>query len=348
MSIIKFEKTRFMRLRLILIISLTIILSSCTQKENEYYSFSGFAQGTTYSVIYNSETDIDSHSMKEEIDSLLMSFDYSLSTYNKSSLITALNNGSDVVPDSFMLEVFNKAREISQLTDGAFDITLGPLINAWGFGPDAQRKFKPEMLDSLMQLVGMDKLTITKDKISKLDKNMYIDVNAIAQGYSVDVICNYLISRGVERCLAEVGGEVRTIGSKHSNKAWQVAIDKPKDNNHIPGADIQAIMKLNNKSLATSGNYRKFYEGEDGVKYSHTIDPLTGAPVQHKLLSATIITDDCISADAFATACMVLGLEKSKLLLDKYDFLEGYLIYSDENGEFRTWYTENMITYIAE
>jgi thiamine biosynthesis lipoprotein len=348
MSIIKFEKTNSMGLRLILFLSLILILTSCAQQENEYYSFSGFAQGTTYSVIYNSECDIDPLSMKVEIDSLLMRFDYSLSTYNENSLITALNNGIDVVPDFFMMEVFNRAKEISRLSDGAFDITMGPLINAWGFGPDAQRRFKPQMLDSLMQLVGMDKISISEDKISKMDKNMYIDVNAIAQGYSVDVICDYLISRGVERCLAEVGGEVRTIGSKYSDKAWQVAIDKPKDNNHIPGADIQAIMKLNNKSLATSGNYRKFYVGGDGVKYSHTIDPLTGSPVQHNLLSATIITNDCISADAFATVCMVLGLEKSKLLLNKYDFLEGYLIYSDDNGEFRTWYTEDMITYIAE
>lgn len=336
-----------MKIYHVLTVFIIILLNSCSPEVPDYYNIRGFAQGTTYSIVYNGGCGIEPAVMKNNIDSLLLKFDYSLSTYNDKSLISYLNNNLEVVPDSFMIEVFNRAYEIWKLSDRAFDITMGPLINAWGFGPDAERRFKPEMLDSLMQLVGMDKLRLSDSIIVKSDRNMYLDVNAIAKGYSVDVLCRYLQSRGVERCLAEVGGEVRTIGSKYPDKPWTVAIDKPIDNNFIPGKQVQAILRLNNKSLATSGNYRKFYEVE-GVKYSHTINPKTGAPVRHNLLSATIITDDCISADAFATACMVLGLDKSKKLLARYDFLEAYLIYSDENGEFRTWFTENMVDYLLE
>ncbi len=336
-----------MKIYHILPVFIIILLNSCSPELPDYYNIRGFAQGTTYSIVYDSGCRINPELMKNEVDSLLLRFDYSLSTYNSKSLISNLNKNLEVVPDSFMIEVFNKAYEIWKLSDCAFDITMGPLINAWGFGPDAGRKFKPEMLDSLMKLVGMDKLILSDSLIVKSDSNMYLDVNAIAQGYSVDVLCRYLQSRGVERCLVEVGGEVRTIGSKYPDIPWKVAIDKPLDNNLIPGEQVQAILRLNNKSLATSGNYRKFYEVE-GVKYSHTINPKTGAPVRHNLLSITIITDDCISADAFATACMVMGLEKSKELLSRYDFLEAYLIYSDENGEFRTWFTENMVDYLLE
>lgn len=336
-----------MKIRLLLSVPVLLLLSRCSPGVPDYYNIKGFAQGTTYSVIYDSGCKIDPLYMKEEIDSLLIKFDFSLSTYNSESLISSLNRNMEVVPDSFMTVVFEKAYEIWQMTDGAFDITMGPLINAWGFGPDAERRFKPEMLDSLMQLVGMDKLLLSDNIIAKSNPEMYIDVNAIAQGYSVDVICKYLLSRGVERCLAEVGGEVRTVGSKYPDASWTVAVDKPIDNNFIPGDLVQAVIKLDNKSLATSGNYRKFYE-VDGVKYSHTIDPKTGAPVRHKLLSATIVTDECITADAFATACMVLGLEESKKLIGKYNFLEAYLVYSDENGEFRTWFTENMVDYLSE
>ncbi len=336
-----------MKIYFLISVPILLLLSSCNSGVPDYYNIKGFAQGTTYSLIYDSGCKIDPISMKQEIDSLLMKFDYSLSTYNKESLITRLNNNMEVVPDSFMIDVFTKAYEIWQMSGGAFDITMGPLINAWGFGPDAERRFQAEMLDSLMQLVGMDKLILSDSIIIKSNINMYIDVNAIAQGYSVDVICKYLQSRGVERCLAEVGGEIRTVGSKYPDASWKVAVDKPVDNNLIPGEQVQAIILLDNKSLATSGNYRKFYE-VDGVKYSHTIDPKTGAPVKHNLLSATIVTDDCITADAFATACMVLGLEESKKLIARYDMLEAYLVYSDENGEFRTWFTENMLDYLSE
>lgn len=329
-----------------IIVSVFILLGACKDSNPDYFNIRGFAQGTTYSIIYNSECGIDPSQMKRDIDTVLHYFDLSLSTYNAASIISELNRGRQVAADSLLLFVLDRSREIWASTDGAFDITMGPLINAWGFGPDAIRKFKPEMLDSLMAFIGMDKLVVEDMIVSKSDPRMFIDLNAIAQGYSVDIICDYLKSIGVKRCLVEIGGEIRTVGSKYDELPWKVAIDKPIDNNFIPGANIQAVVRLNDLSLATSGNYRKFYVGDDGVKYSHTIDPRSGKPVQHNLLSATIVTYDCISADAYATACMVMGLEKAKALIESLDKLEGYLVYSDENGEIRTWFTDKMLEYL--
>lgn len=331
-----------------IIISVLILFGACENSRPDYYNIRGFTQGTTYSIIYDSECGIDPTQMKSDIDTILHHFDLSLSTYNRASIISELNRGSEVEADSLLLYVLHRSREIWALTDGAFDITMGPLINAWGFGPDAIRKFKPEMHDSLMTFIGMDKLVIEDMMVRKNDPRMFVDLNAIAQGYSVDIICDYLKSLGIERCLVEIGGEIRSVGSKYESIPWKVAIDKPIDNNFIPGSNIQAIIRLNNLSLATSGNYRKFYVGDDGVKYSHTIDPWSGRPVQHNLLSATIITKDCISADAYATACMVLGLDKAKALIERSDKLEGYLVYSDENGELRIWFTDKMLEYLDQ
>lgn len=328
---------------------LLITISACNTTElPDYYNIRGFAQGTTYSVIYESTCNISPELMKEKIDSLLNDFDLSLSTYNDNSIISALNRGIKVETDTLVSYVLLKSKEVWKRTSGAFDITMGPLINAWGFGPDSEIRFDPGDRDSLMTLVGMDKLILEGNIVRKADQRMYIDVNAIAQGYSVDIICAYLVSIGSGKCLAEVGGEVRSVGKKYPDKSWLVQIDKPIDNNLVPGAEVQAYIKLDNKSLATSGNYRKFYIGDDGVKYSHTIDPASGAPVHHNLLSATIIADDCITADAYATACMVMGLKKSQEFLKDCEFLDAYLVYSDENGEFRSWFTDSMLNYLSE
>ena len=325
------------------------LLEGCKTEIPDYYTLTGFTQVTTYRIRYDSGCRIKTKDMSQAVENLLRDFDFSLSTYNDSSLISSLNRGMEVEADTMMLAVFHKAYEINLMTEGAFDITAGPLINAWGFGPDAINSYRPEMLDSLMQLVGMNRLKLKGNRVIKEKREMYIDVNAIAQGYSVDMVCSFLHSRGVARCLVEIGGEIRTVGSKYPGKPWRVAIDKPVDNNFIPGAEVQAIVNLENKSLATSGNYRKFWVDENtGIKYSHTIDPVLGVPVRHNLLSATVISDDCMTADAFATACMVKGLEGAIELLQKYTFLEGYLVYSDENGEYRTWYTDNMIRYLSE
>ncbi len=330
-----------------LIIIFLLIAPSCDKRAPKFESFSGFTQGTTYSVIYLNSINIDAEEMKNRVEVILDSIDNSLSTYNPNSLISAINANRSNHADSLVLNVLNRSYQIWEMTGGAFDITAGLLVNAWGFGPDSQKKFDESMLDSLMNLVGMDKIRTEGSEVIKSNRSMYLDLNAIAQGYSVDIVCKCLSSFGINSFLVEIGGEVRTRGTKDEGKPWKVAIDKPYDNNMIPGQDIQAIIKLTGQSLATSGNYRKFYE-EDGVKYSHTIDPKSGYPVRHKLLSATIIANDCMTADAFATACMVVGPDNARVLIEKYDFLEGYLVSSDENGEFRIWYSDDMLTYLDE
>jgi thiamine biosynthesis lipoprotein len=192
----------------------------------------------------------------------------------------------------------------------------------------------------------MDKVRLEGDRIVRADPDMYIDVNAIAQGYTVDLIIEMLARDGIKESLVEVGGEVRTSGDKNG-KGWHVGIDRPADGNYVPGADLQAKIGLDNSALATSGNYRKFYV-ENGVKYSHTIDPRTGYPVRHTLLSATIVAPECAIADAWATACMVGGKDTAISFIERNDFLEGYLIFSDEKGDMQSWMSEGLRKSIEE
>jgi thiamine biosynthesis lipoprotein len=231
------------------------------------------------------------------------------------------------------------------LQQRAFDITVGPLVEAWGFGPDEQKSFTESKRDSLLSLVGMEKVEIRNGKVYKTDPRIRLDFNAIAQGYSVDIISEYFGGLGIERFLVEIGGEVRVKGDK-KGVLWRIGIDRPEDNNISPGTDLQAIISLKDRSLATSGNYRKFYV-EDGIKYSHTIDPKTGYPARNQLLSATIIAEDCATADGIATACMVMGKDRTIDFLNLHPEFEAYLIFSDDEGNFRTWATKDLEEYIS-
>jgi thiamine biosynthesis lipoprotein len=339
-----------MRTKILYLITVSaLILTSCADKKMVFSSFSGFTQGTTYSIIFENSIPLTPAEVKVEVENILLEFDNSLSTYNPMSLITAINNNQSFTTDSLFTTLFIRAKEIWEMTDGSFDITAGPLVNAWGFGPDSEKRFEESALDSLLSLVGMEKISIVDGVVVKDDPGMYLDVNAIAQGYSVDVLCDYLDKLGVESYLVEVGGEVRARGTKNRGEKWTIGIDKPVENNFIAGSNLQIILSLENRSLATSGNYRRFYvDNVTGVKYSHTIDPKTGYPVRHKLLSATIITDDCMTADAFATACMVVGLESAIEIINRYPFLDGYLIFSDDKGDFKSWYSEGIREYMTK
>lgn len=337
-----------MHIRYFLFVILALVLANSCQKGKTLESrLSGFTQGTTYSVIWYHDKSLADEEVKNDIENLLIAVDSSLSTYNPASVISRVNRNEEVELDTMFVKVFNRSYEIWALTGGAFDITAAPLISAWGFGPDATKRFNESIKERLMELVGMDKIKIVDGKVLKDDPGMCLDVNAIAQGYSVDVLCDYLSSRGLVSFLVEVGGEVRTRGMKPSGQAWVIGLDKPGDGNITPGLHRQADIKLTDKALATSGNYRKFYI-EDGVKYAHTIDPATGYPVKHKLLSATVISGDCMTADALATACMVMGLEKAKELITKIGDIDAYLVYSDDHGNYKTWFTEGMIDYLKE
>jgi len=315
------------------------MVTACSQ-QTEYAELNGLTQGTTYHIVVEKIPGLDVMALRQEIEQLFTDIDNSLSIYNDSSVISAINANRSDLTDTLFREVFRASARISAESGGLFDITIGPLVKSWGFGPDAMKRFDESMLDSLLALVGMEKVRLDGDLIIKNDPDMFIDVNAIAQGYTVDLVADLIVRRGITQCLVEVGGEIRTVGDKNG-VGWKVGIDTPADGNYTPGADIQARIRLDDRALATSGNYRKFFV-ENGIKYSHTIDPRTGYPVRHTLLSATIIAPTGAVADAWATACMVGGKDAAIAFIEKHDFLEGYLVYSDEAGQMKSWISDGI------
>jgi FAD:protein FMN transferase len=329
-----------------LFLGLSLILTSCKDKKPVFANFTGFTQGTTYSVVYDNKKNINPEVLKSKVEKILHDFDMSMSLYKDSSIICRINRNEEVVVDSFFTEVFIESARISEMTDGAFDITVGPLVKAWGFGPDGHKNFTESKRDSLLNLVGMNKVSLINGRVIKSDPRINLDVNAIAQGYSVDVLCRYFYKMGIRNYLVEIGGEVRAKGTK-AGAFWRIGIDRPEDNNMSPGQALEAIIRISDKALATSGNYRKFYI-ENGIKYSHEIDPKTGYPAKNTLLSASILADDCGMADGIATACMVMGKDKTIKFLGNHPEFEAYLVYSDESGNFRTWMSANLAEYISE
>jgi Membrane-associated lipoprotein involved in thiamine biosynthesis len=326
-----------MKLNTIVAIAAISMLASCSSREKEYVKFGGFAQGSSYSISYR---DAKLRNLHHQIDSILDDFDSSLSIYNEKSIISRMNNNdTSATADRYFTECFSYSAEVSKATGGAFDITVGPLVRAWGFGLKKKDKITQEHIDSLLKLVGMDKVALVKGKLRKKDPKIFIDVNAIAQGYSVDVVARYLESKGISEYLIEIGGETFGKGLNSHGKPWTIGIDKPEDGNMAPGENLQARVGLpSGKALATSGNYRKFYV-ENGVKYSHEIDPKTGYPARNTLLSASVVAKNCTYADAFATAFMVFGVDKTKEFLKSHPEMDAYLVFSGKNGAFETYAT---------
>ena len=313
-----------------------------TQNNNSgpYISIAGFTQGTSYHITYQSPGS-DTLELQQEIDDLLAEFDQSLSTYIDTSNISRINRNETDRVDPYFEAVFNESKRINKLTNGAFDITVGPLIDAWGFGPGMKMEMSQEVIDSLMQFVGMDQVHIENGRIVKALPGIRLDVNAIAQGYAVDVVAEFLQKQKVKNYMVEIGGELTTEGLSPRGDHWRVGVDKPVFGNMMPGQEMQEVVSLSGKSLASSGNYRKYYE-LDGKKIVHTIDPLTGYTRMSNLLSVTIITEKCITADALATSCMVLGLEGSKELINSLEDTDALLIYTDEDGLYLEWTTSGM------
>lgn len=332
-----------MKKTFLLFISFILFIASCKVKE-EFYQIVGETQGTTFSVIYEGKHD----NLKIEIDSLLRDFDMSLSTYIPESIISKINRGIEVKVDDYFITMFEKAKEVTNVSGGAFDITVGPLINAYGFGyEEAETHIDSALIDSLLDFVGMEKIKLVNNVLVKSDDRIKISGNAIAQGQSVDVIADFLSRKGIENYMVEIGGELKVKGLKYGRK-WRVGIDKPIEGNDIAGQNLQTILEITDYALATSGNYRKFYI-KDGIKYAHSIDPNTGYPAYKNLLSATILASDCISADAFATACMVSGLEKSIEMVENDPDLEAYFVYADkDSGELKVYYTKALEAMIVE
>lgn len=325
---------------------LAFILCGCSAgNPGAWLKISGYTQGTTYNITYQ---DPDSTDYQEQLEKLLGEFDQSLSTYIPSSIVSRMNLGiPDVDADDYFRNCFLAAAQVYAATGGAFDITVAPIVNAWGFGFTEKSRVDSALIDSLLQFVGMNKVSLRDYRLIKEKEGMMLDMNAIAQGYAVDVLAEFFDTENIANYLVEIGGELRTKGKNRFGLDWRVGIDKPIDGLQLPGVQMQAIVQISGKSLATSGNYRRFYE-EDGIKYSHTIDPSTGYPVQHGLLSATVVASDCMRADAYATAFMVMGYGKARSFLEKHRDLDAYLIYNDEMGEYRVWYTAGMGKILSE
>ncbi len=317
----------------------SIFFLSCESNRQSLVSNFGFAQGTSYSIKYMSDSAKDYH---HQIDSLFLEIDSSLSTYVPYSIISHVNNGdTTVVLDNHFVNVFKASQVVSSQTNGLFDCTVAPLVRAWGFGPDkVQQNIDSLQIVQLTQQVGYKKVFLNNDSLISNSQQLSFDFNAIAQGYTVDVIARFLESKHISDYLVEVGGELRASGLSSRGKKWIVGIDKP--TNDINKNDrFQVKVTLHHQSLATSGNYRRFYE-KDGKLYSHTIHPKTGFPVNHSLLSATVITDQCMMADAYATAFMVMGVEETQQFLASRNDIECMLIYTNDDMEWQTWYSEGF------
>ena len=306
--------------------------------QTEPIRISGYAQGTTYSITYY---DSLNRNFKPEIDKLLKQFDHSLSLWDSTSIICQVNrNVPNVKLDEFFITCFNKSQETSIESNGAFDATVEPLVTLWGFNLVKKGKVDQHTIDSILQFVGYKKIQIKDGKVIKKDPRIKLDFNGIAQGYSVDVVSNFLTSKGITSSLVEIGGEVYGKNRKPNGNNWSLGIEKPIDNAETNNP-LKATVKLENKGLTTAGNYRKFYE-ENGMKYSHTIDPKTGYPCQNTLLSVTVLANDAFTADAWDTALMVMGLDNSIKYLLKHPELQAYLIYSDEKGNYKVYETSKL------
>ena len=325
-------------LQIYFVLIFIILLSSCQSEKSNYIlvTNTGKTQGTYYHIKYIIK---NGESLKTDIDSLLTAIDNSLSTYNPNSLISRINMGELINTDTMFRTVFRSANEVYNNTNGAFDCSIAPLVNAWGFGFTNKEDMDTLKVLELLDLIDFKKIKLRNDSIF-IPKKMMLDFNSIAQGYTVDLIAAMFETQGLDSYLIEVGGEIRSKGKNADNNIWRVGIDRP--NLVIDQGDrFQFILDLHNKSLATSGNYRKFYI-KDGVKYSHVINPTTGFPALNKLMSVTVIHESCMKADAYATAFMVMGLYKSKEFLNKNNDLEAYIVYRNKDGELMTYISENL------
>lgn len=324
----------------LLIVGTVLIIRQ--QRSTPYQKSTDFIFGTSFHVTYQCDSNLT-----ESIKTELMKVDASLSPFNEESVISAINNNKEVRPDQMFIEVFNLAMGISKDTDGAFDITVAPLVNAWGFGFKNGSQPSKQQVDSMMQIVGYQKVRLTDGIVMKHDPRIMLDCSAIAKGYGTDRVAKLLRSRGVENFMVEIGGEIVTRGVNPDRKPWKIGVTKPTDDSLHVGHELQTILNVTNKAMATSGNYRNFYY-KGGKKYAHTIDPKTGYPVQHSILSATVITKSCAVADAYATSFMVMGLEKAQKVLERHPELMAYFIYSDDDGDMAVWFSPSLKDKIEE
>ena len=321
-------------LLLLLIVGTVFIVRQ--QRSTPYQHDEGQVFGTFYHITYQNDS-----SLNNEILAELAKVDSALSMFNKQSVISRINSGEDVKTNEMFDTVFNLAEKISDDTDGAFDITVAPLVNVWGFGFKTGNPPTKAAIDSLRSIVGYQKIALKDGHVRKSDPRVMLDCSAIAKGYGCDVVAALLRRHGIDNYMVEIGGEVVTQGISEKRLPWKIGVTKPTDDSLAVDKELQTVLNVKNMAMATSGNYRNFYY-KNGKKYAHTIDPKTGYPVQHNILSATVLAKHCAEADAYATSFMVMGMEGAKRILEKHSELMAYLIYADKDGNMQVWYSPSM------
>ena len=316
-----------------------------SQQNTVFQQNQGFVFGTIYHITYQSDEDLQTG-----IEAELKKVDNEFSMFNKQSTVSKINRGDKPELSDMFCELWNLSSRINKDTNGAFDVTVAPLVNAWGFGFKSGQMPDKAQIDSLKQYIGMDKLKLVnvggKRYIEKANKNIMVDFSAIAKGFGSDVVARYLESKGIQNFMIEIGGEVVTKGMSPKRLPWKIGVTKPSDDKAQANNEIQTILNVTDKAMATSGNYRNFYY-KNGKKYAHTIDPKSGYPVQHSLLSSTVLAKTCAEADAYATSFMVMGIDKAEKIIDRHNDLMGYLIY-DDNGKNKVWYSKNLKKNVEE
>jgi len=326
--------------KIITFITVLLILLACNQeKKNSDFTLQGYVFGTTYKITYFN-TNVN---YQKSLDSLFFLINKSTSTYISTSDISKINSGDlTVIVDEIFTEVFKKSKRIYKETNGFFDPTVGNLVNAYGFGPkEEESNLTDDEIKEQMRFVGLDKISLKKGKVIKQDSQVYLDFNSIAKGFAIDVVARFFDKKNIENYLIEIGGEIRAKGLKKNNKPWLIRLVNP-----VLSIDNEGFKTINlsNKSMATSGNYRKFRVSSEGKKYVHTINPKTGYATESNLLSASVIANkDCADVDAYATAFMAMGLEKTKEFLIKNPSIKVILLFSSGKG-----IIEEYVTYTYE
>jgi len=320
--------------QIILISFISFLCMSCRQT---YQEEKGLIFRTLYQVKYQSDK-----KLSEKIEAELAAFDLSLNPFNPNSILAKVNRNEDVEVDQWFMIVFRRAMEISEQSNGLFDATVAPLINLWGFGFERYDEISSETIDSMKTFVGYQKIRLEGSHVVKDDPRIMLNFSAIAKGYACDVIAALLEREGVKNYMVEIGGEVTAKGKNARGVCWQIRIDAPENDIFVMKNTLNEIVQLCHKSgMATSGNYRNFYV-KDGKKYAHTIDPITGYPAEQNILSATIVAPDCMTADAYATAFMVMGVDAACSIAAQIPEIEYYLIYTGEDGFTRIKYSDGM------
>ena len=322
--------------RLAILFGIIVLLTSCNHQPKKIM-LQGEAQGSYYAITYYDEQE---RNFQHEIDSIFHAVDVSVNLWVDTSVISKVNRNEDVTLDSIFVDNFRIAQEAAALSGGYFDPTISPIVAAWGFSYKHGDSITPQLIDSLKQLVDYRKVRIENGMVVKENPAMTLDFNAIAQGYTSDLIASFLDSRGIKNYLVDTGGEIMARGAKPNGQPWIVGIEKPADNWDSEQV-VHTRIALRDKGLVTSGSTRKYVE-RDGKRYSHCIDPNTGYPVEHQVLSVTVMANSSVWADALASICMVMGMEKSLPLIESMDEVEAYYIYVNENNELETFATEGF------